>query len=69
MEELGIILDEKIKCQNCDFTLALRNEEDSSFTIPSDINYITQPLGRYATLITLQCKKCGCFVQVVSSHR
>lgn len=66
MKEIGIVLDAKIKCQNCDFTLALRNVEDNTITVPSDIEYMVQALDRDTTLMTLQCKKCGCLVQVIS---
>ncbi len=68
MKELGIVLDEKIKCQNCNFTLALRNPKDHEITIPSDIDFMIQALGRHTSLVTLQCKNCGCTVQVVKQY-
>jgi hypothetical protein len=64
MLENNIILDSKIKCQNCGFTLALRSGTDETIMVASDIEQFIEEPCKQVKIITLKCKRCGCFLQV-----
>ena len=54
-----------IKCQNCGCELAQKDNENIIFK-PSEIQSMAQELSKNLTLITLQCPKCGCTLQIKS---
>jgi transcription elongation factor Elf1 len=60
MIENNIVLDDKIKCLNCNHTLALRNIEDDSLYIPSDIEVLNHKNG----VKSLKCNRCGLFTHI-----
>lgn len=55
----------EIKCQNCGEKLAEQVGNSLRFD-PNGVGMLTQEITADKTLITLQCPKCGCILQVKS---
>ena len=52
-------------CQNCGDIIGTKKEDQISYN-PSEVNSISQEIHKDSVLLTLQCKKCGCTIQVIT---
>ena len=54
----------KVNCQNCGQHLGTKSKEDTFIYSPSQCDSLSQGLDPDSTLVTLQCPKCDCLVQI-----
>ena len=55
-----------IKCQNCDRELGKKLNGQTISLKPSEIDFMVQEINKDATIFTIKCPECGCFVQIIS---